>query len=147
MSDGPYVCSFCDKAAAQVRILIKGDKGYICDGCVLTCTEMLSEKIGKDWQKKARSTRSSTLKNLFLLPLEEAKETFILLKMLKDERVITQRDFLARSRQLLNKSYFKEIKEKLGREVTFRATIADRKKASRKITRPPADPHPPKPTL
>ena len=44
-------CSFCAKRQSEVFRLIAGHGGYICDGCVLICVEIitkaLSEEVGK----------------------------------------------------------------------------------------------------
>ncbi|MEU4805131.1 ClpX C4-type zinc finger protein [Actinosynnema sp. NPDC023587] len=39
-------CSFCGKAAAEVRKIISGPGVYICDGCVGTCGEILAADRG-----------------------------------------------------------------------------------------------------
>ena len=94
-----YQCAFCDKFHTEVRLLIEAEKGCICDSCVLTCTELMTNQLGKDWPKKARVTKAGSLKKLFLLPIEESATTFNLLKMLKDDKVITEQEFMARSRE------------------------------------------------
>ena len=35
-------CSFCLKHAREVRKLIAGASGYICDGCVALCNDILT---------------------------------------------------------------------------------------------------------
>jgi hypothetical protein len=49
----PWGCSFCGKAAKDVRKLIAGPGVYICDGCVQECVSILEgpdENAGKDPQ-------------------------------------------------------------------------------------------------
>ncbi len=48
--DGFAKCSFCGKTRDQVFKLIAGRAGYICDGCVELCNEIIAEeedKLGK----------------------------------------------------------------------------------------------------
>lgn len=40
----PLTCSFCGKAAHEVRYLIAGPAVHICDECVGLCDEILAEK-------------------------------------------------------------------------------------------------------
>ena len=35
-------CSFCNKTQQQVRKLIAGPNGYICDECVNLCAELIN---------------------------------------------------------------------------------------------------------
>lgn len=42
----PPGCSFCGKAAAEVRKIIAGPGIYICDECVATCGEILAADRG-----------------------------------------------------------------------------------------------------
>lgn len=37
------VCSFCGKITRDVKTLIKGLNGYICDGCVNTSAKLLND--------------------------------------------------------------------------------------------------------
>lgn len=39
-------CSFCGKAAAEVRKIISGPGIYICDGCVAACASILDNDDG-----------------------------------------------------------------------------------------------------
>ncbi len=39
-------CSFCGRPAAQVKRLVAGASGYICDGCVAKCVKVLYEHGG-----------------------------------------------------------------------------------------------------
>jgi hypothetical protein len=47
VSDAPKRCSFCGNSQDEVRTLIAGRSGYICDVCVVTCVGML--KDNGDW--------------------------------------------------------------------------------------------------
>jgi ATP-dependent Clp protease ATP-binding subunit ClpX len=40
-------CSFCSKSSAEVKKLIQGETGYICDECVEKCTEVLRQQKEK----------------------------------------------------------------------------------------------------
>jgi len=42
-SDAPDSCSFCGKTQAQVMKLIAGKSGFICDGCVEVCNDVLAK--------------------------------------------------------------------------------------------------------
>jgi ATP-dependent Clp protease ATP-binding subunit ClpX len=42
----PPFCAFCGKSERQVQMLIKGPMGiFICDSCVLQCTDMIEEEL------------------------------------------------------------------------------------------------------
>ena len=41
-SEGDLRCSFCGKAAADVRKLLAGPAVFICDECVSMCVEILA---------------------------------------------------------------------------------------------------------
>lgn len=42
--DAPDRCSFCGKTQAQVMKLIAGSEGFICDGCVEVCNDVLAQE-------------------------------------------------------------------------------------------------------
>ena len=42
----PY-CSFCGKHKDKVTLLIRATKATICDECVLTCNELLFDRLKK----------------------------------------------------------------------------------------------------
>lgn len=42
--DAPDRCSFCGKTQAQVMKLIAGSEGFICDGCVEVCNDVLAKE-------------------------------------------------------------------------------------------------------
>lgn len=46
----PPLCSFCGKGVNQVRRMVQGQRGYICDGCILACGALI--------QKSGESGRS-----------------------------------------------------------------------------------------
>ena len=46
--DNVLRCSFCDKPQREVKKLIAGPNVYICNECVETCNEILSEDTEKD---------------------------------------------------------------------------------------------------
>lgn len=50
---GKEKCSFCAKTIKQVRKLIAAPGVFICDECVLLCTEILAEEVGFDWAEEA----------------------------------------------------------------------------------------------
>jgi ATP-dependent protease Clp ATPase subunit len=39
----PENCSFCEKSQPQVKLIITGSKGNICDGCVDICLDVIAE--------------------------------------------------------------------------------------------------------
>ena len=41
------VCSFCGKRGDQVKRMLAGRNGYICDECIELCTEVLREEFDK----------------------------------------------------------------------------------------------------
>lgn len=42
------VCSFCGKRGDQVKRMLAGRNGYICDECIELCTEVLREEFDKE---------------------------------------------------------------------------------------------------
>ena len=42
LSESDLRCSFCGKAAADVRKLLAGPAAFICDECVSACVEILA---------------------------------------------------------------------------------------------------------
>lgn len=43
-SDTSLCCSFCNKSHVEVPKLIAGPGGFICDGCVMVCLEILQDE-------------------------------------------------------------------------------------------------------
>ncbi len=39
-------CSFCGKDKTQAKVLIAGDRGYICDACVEVCRGLIATERG-----------------------------------------------------------------------------------------------------
>ncbi|MEE3419789.1 MAG: ATP-dependent Clp protease ATP-binding subunit ClpX [Lachnospiraceae bacterium] len=74
-------CSFCGKAANQVRKLIAGPDGiYICDECIGICNDILEEELGSD-----RRMPSYNSKDINLMTPKE-------IKAFLDDYVIGQED-------------------------------------------------------
>ena len=42
------ICSFCGKRRDQVKRILAGRNGYICDECIELCTEVLKEEFDKE---------------------------------------------------------------------------------------------------
>lgn len=40
-------CSFCDKNQNEVKKLVAGSRGYICDECIVLCNEVIKEEVVK----------------------------------------------------------------------------------------------------
>ena len=40
------MCSFCGKTHGEVRKLIAGPGGYICDNCINVCKSILDKELG-----------------------------------------------------------------------------------------------------
>ncbi len=51
-SDGELRCSFCNKPQREVKKLIAGPNVYICNECVDTCNEIMTEDLEKDERTK-----------------------------------------------------------------------------------------------
>lgn len=45
---GQLKCSFCGKSQEQVRKLVAGPGVYICDECIVLCTEIVEEELGNE---------------------------------------------------------------------------------------------------
>lgn len=45
---GQLKCSFCGKNQEQVRKLVAGPGVYICDECIVLCTEIVEEELGNE---------------------------------------------------------------------------------------------------
>ena len=44
-------CSFCDKSQNEVKKLVAGSSGYICDECIILCNEVIKDDIIKSSSK------------------------------------------------------------------------------------------------
>ena len=42
------ICSFCGKRNDQVKRMLAGRNGYICDECIELCSEVLKEEYEQD---------------------------------------------------------------------------------------------------
>jgi len=56
-SEGDLRCSFCGKAAADVRKLLAGPAVFICDECVSVCVEILARDKYAETGAKDATTR------------------------------------------------------------------------------------------
>ncbi len=61
------MCSFCGKAAAEVKKLIQGPGVYICDSCVLVCKSVLDKELRAE-------TRGKTFRLRVPKPVEIKRE-------------------------------------------------------------------------
>jgi ATP-dependent Clp protease ATP-binding subunit ClpX len=44
-------CSFCDKSQNEVKKLVAGSTGYICDECIVLCNEVIKDDLTKSASK------------------------------------------------------------------------------------------------
>jgi ATP-dependent Clp protease ATP-binding subunit ClpX len=44
-------CSFCDKSQNEVKKLVAGSTGYICDECIILCNEVIKDDLTKSTSK------------------------------------------------------------------------------------------------
>src|SRR4030095_12515559 len=47
------MCSFCGKSHAEVRKLIAGPGGYICDSCINVCKGILDKELNEDARRQS----------------------------------------------------------------------------------------------
>ena len=47
-NSGSLVCSFCGKSQKEVKKLIAGPTGYICDECIALCNDIIAEEFQSD---------------------------------------------------------------------------------------------------
>ena len=73
------ICSFCGKRGDQVKRMLAGRNGYICDECIELCTEVLKEEFEKENENPNRQPLQS---------LPTPKE----IKAILDEYVIGQEE-------------------------------------------------------
>lgn len=50
-------CSFCDKSQNDVRKLVAGSTGYICDECIILCNEVIKDDVVKNHNNKLPTPR------------------------------------------------------------------------------------------
>lgn len=53
-------CSFCAKEARQVRQLIAGPVGFICDECVMLCVDILVDRASEASKLRKMPVTDST---------------------------------------------------------------------------------------
>ncbi len=82
-------CSFCGKLHTEVQKLIAGPGVYICDSCVNVCKGILAKEFSGG---RNRSNK--------LLNAKEIKDRLDLLRELRDDKIITEKDFSARAKRL-----------------------------------------------
>ena len=79
-SEGTICCSFCGKEQGQVRKLVKAPNNiYICDECVMACSDILEDSIANDFARAAREQKLPDFMNALGLQqqapeAEEAEE-------------------------------------------------------------------------
>ena len=49
------ICSFCGKRGDQVKRMLAGRNGYICDECIELCTEVLNEEFEKENERAEKN--------------------------------------------------------------------------------------------
>jgi hypothetical protein len=47
---GSTRCSWCGRAAHEVKKLLTGGQAQICNECVALCSEILAAELGDDWK-------------------------------------------------------------------------------------------------
>ncbi len=85
-------CSFCGRDSAAVQVLVAAQSGaHICERCTDVCKQIADSKVGG----------TSGLTIVRKMPVEVARETFALLRQMKDEQVISEEDYKRRCLQLI----------------------------------------------
>ena len=76
------VCSFCGKRGDQVKRMLAGRNGYICDECIELCNEVLREEFGHEdrpaAEEKTELPKPKEIKAVldeYVIGQEEAKKT------------------------------------------------------------------------
>ena len=76
------VCSFCGKRGDQVKRMLAGRNGYICDECIELCNEVLREEFGHEDRQAAEAKTElpkpreiKTVLDQYVIGQEEAKKT------------------------------------------------------------------------
>src|ERR1041384_5272076 len=80
--DSRLKCSFCGKSQDQVKKLIAGPGGYICDECVDLCNEILDEELFEG--TPAQSPAETVLPQLVDIPKPQEIKAFL------DQHIIGQ---------------------------------------------------------
>lgn len=77
-------CSFCGKDHSEVVKLIAGPGVFICDSCINVCKSILDKELG-----------------ISSIPVQDIKERIALLRELRDKKDITEKDYQARTKKLV----------------------------------------------
>ena len=78
-------CSFCGRSRAEVKILIAGQEGHICEHCI----EHAHEIVDKEFHQKKEAGKAGTLKvqkpiaikkfmDQYIIGQDEAKKYYVL---------------------------------------------------------------------
>lgn len=94
------VCAFCGKKANEVRLMIQGVDGQICDGCAEQAYRIVKEQFGDDKKSNSFDTKGFTLKK----PVE--------IKAFLDQYVIGQ-DEAKRTLAVAVYNHYKRISQKV----------------------------------
>lgn len=46
------VCDYCEKNENEVKVMITGRTGAICNSCVLECVDVLTNKLDNNFKKE-----------------------------------------------------------------------------------------------
>src|SRR5882724_7089161 len=84
MAKNPLHCSFCGRSRDEVKILIAGQEGHICESCVEHAREIIDQELMVENGTAAKSSSPSSFKLTVKKPME--------LKRFLDEYVIGQDD-------------------------------------------------------
>jgi len=70
-------CSFCEKTQNEVKKLVAGSKGYICDECIKLCNEVIKEDAATNFQNEKLPTPKEIYEHLdqYVIGQELAKLT------------------------------------------------------------------------
>lgn len=58
-------CSFCEKTQKEVKKLIAGANGHICNECISLCSDIIKSEAQKSDEKEKEEVRSSTPQEIF----------------------------------------------------------------------------------
>lgn len=88
----PIQCSFCGKQAASVQVLVASRTGaHICERCIDVCRKTADGYLD--------GTSSLTVRRK--LPAEVAREAIELLREMRDEQVVTDKDYKAKCLKII----------------------------------------------
>ena len=80
--DSQIVCSFCGKRGDQVKRMLAGRNGYICDECIELCNDVLREEFGHEDRPAAQEQQElptpkgiKEILDQYVIGQEEAKRT------------------------------------------------------------------------